>query len=253
MEKLNEMRFENKTVIITGAAGGIGTEITRRFLNEGAKVVAADLSTEALEKLASKMGNPENLLLIASDISSEESTQNMFQKVKDKWNRLDVIINNAGWFPFLEFDKMNYSDWRKVMRINLDGGFLVIKSLWPLLKKSKAGRIINIASGSFLNPPAGQSHYVAAKAGMIGLTRALAVELGDFNITVNAIAPGLTATKTVLESFPSELIDNLAQHGALKRKQTPLDLVGSIAFLASDDASFVTGQTINIDGGRSFI
>lgn len=247
------MKFINKTAIITGAAGGIGTEITRRFLDEGANVVAVDLSMDTLEKLASKMGNPENLLLITTDISSEESTEELYQHVKDKWNSADIIINNAGWFPFQEFDKMTYSNWRKVMNINLDGGFLVIKSLWPLLKQSKAGRIINIASGSFFNPPVGQAHYVAAKAGIIGLTRALAVELGDYNITVNAIAPGLTTTSTVLESFPDELIDTIEKHGAIKRRQVPQDLVGGIAFLASDDASFVSGQTINIDGGRSFI
>lgn len=247
------MKFINKTVIITGAAGGIGTAITQRFLDEGANVVAVDLSTEALEKLAAKMGNPERLLLVKTDVSSEESTKQLYQRVKEKWNAVDIIINNAGWFPFLEFEKMTFDDWRKVMSINLDGGFLVIKSLWPLLKESKAGRIINTASGSFFDPPAGQSHYVAAKAGIIGLTRALAVELGDYNITVNAIAPGLTATPIVLKSFPAELIDKLAQHGAIKRRQTPDDLVGITAFLASDDASFITGQTINVDGGRSFI
>lgn len=247
------MKFINKTVIITGAAGGIGTAITQRFLAEGAKVVAVDLSEEALEKLSYKMGNPEKLLLVKTDISSEENTQQLYQRVKEKWNSADILINNAGWFPFLEFDKMTFFDWRKVMSINLDGGFLVIKSLWPLLKKSTAGRIINTASCSFFDPPAGQSHYVAAKAGIIGLTRALAVELGDYNITVNAIAPGLTATPIVLQSFPPELIDKLAQQGAIKRRQIPADLVGITAFLASEDASFITGQTISVDGGRSFI
>lgn len=247
------MKFINKTAVITGAAGGIGTAITERFLEEGARVVAVDISTEALEDLALKMGNPENLLLVKTDIGSDESTLKLYQQIKETWNSIDIIINNAGWFPFLEFENMTYSDWRKVMSINLDGGFLVIKSLWPLLKQSTAGRIINTASGSFFDPPAGQSHYVAAKAGIIGLTRALAVEFGDFNITVNAIAPGLTATPVVLKSFPADLIDKLAAHGAIKRRQTPEDLLGAIAFLASDDASFITGQTFNVDGGRSFI
>lgn len=247
------MKFINKVEVITGAAGGIGTEITKRFLNEGAKVVAVDLSTEVLKKLFSDLGKPENLFTVKTDISSEESTRQLFQQVKDKWNAVDIIINNAGWFPFLDFEKISYTDWRKVMSINLDGGFLIIKSLLPLLKLSTAGRIINTASGSFFDPPPGQAHYVAAKAGIIGLSRALAVELGDFNITVNAITPGLTATPIVVKSFPGELIDKLAQHGAIKRRQTPQDLVGTIAFLASDDAAFVTGQTINVDGGRSFI
>ena len=247
------MKFINKVVVITGAAGGIGTEITKRFLNEGAKIVAVDVSTEALEKLSDQLGRPENLLTVKTDISNEESCADLYNQIAKKWNATDVIINNAGWFPFVEFDKISYADWRKVMSINLDGAFLIIKSLLPLLKLSAAGRIINTASGSFFDPPSGQSHYVAAKAGIIGLTRALAVELGDFNITVNAITPGLTATPIVVNSFPGELIDKLAQHGAIKRRQTPQDLVGTIAFLASDDASFVTGQTINVDGGRSFI
>ncbi|HRP54389.1 SDR family NAD(P)-dependent oxidoreductase [Agriterribacter sp.] len=247
------MKFINKTAVITGAAGGIGTAITQRFLDEGTRVAAVDISTEALEKLASKMGNPENLLLAKTNISSEDSTQQLYQQIKDKWDSVDIIINNAGWFPFLEFEKMTYGDWRKVMDINLDGGFLVIKSLLPMLKQSTAGRIINTASGSFFDPPVGQAHYVAAKAGIIGLTRALAVELGDYNITVNAIAPGLTATPIVLQSFPGELIDKLAEHGAIKRRQTAEDLVGITTFLASEDASFITGQTISVDGGRSFI
>lgn len=247
------MKFASKVVVITGAAGGIGTEITKRFINEGAKVVAVDISTEALEKLANEINKPEYLLTVKTDISSEESCADLYHHIEQKWNAVDVVINNAGWFPFLEFDKITYADWRKVMSINLDGGFLIIKSLLPLLKKSGAGRIINTASGSFFDPPPGQAHYVAAKAGIIGLTRALAVELGDFNITVNAITPGLTATPIVVNSFPGELIDKLAEHGAIKRRQTAQDLVGTIAFLASDDASFITGQTINVDGGRSFI
>ena len=105
------MKFINKIVIITGAAGGIGTAITQRFLDEGANVVAVDLSTEALEKLASTMERSEHLLLVKTDISSEESTKQLYQQVKEKWNAVDIIINNAGWFPFLEFDKMTFADW----------------------------------------------------------------------------------------------------------------------------------------------
>jgi NAD(P)-dependent dehydrogenase (short-subunit alcohol dehydrogenase family) len=245
--------LSNKIVVITGAAGGIGTVLTKRFLGDGSKVCATDISSEALEKLSADLGNPRNLITVKADISNEESCSHLYEAVAEKWNAVDVIINNAGWFPFTEFEKISFADWHKVIGINLDGTFLVTKSLLPLLKGSAAGRIINIASGSIFDPPPGQAHYVAAKAGVIGLTRALAVELGAFNITVNAITPGLTATPIVLKSFPPELIDKLAQQGALKRRQQPEDLVGAIAFLASEDASFITGQTINVDGGRSFL
>lgn len=242
-----------KVAVITGAAGGIGSEITKRFLGDGYNVCATDVSSEALEKLTTDLGNPQDLMVVKADISNEESCNNLHEEVAKKWNAVDVIINNAGWFPFMEFEKMTYADWRKVTGINLDGTFLVTKSLLPLLKQSTAGRIINTASGSLFDPPPGQAHYVASKAGVIGLTRALAVELGQYNITVNAITPGLTATPIVLKSFPPELIDKLAQQGALKRRQQPEDLVGAFAFLASDDASFITGQTFNTDGGRTFL
>ena len=247
------MKFKNKTVVITGAAGGIGTEITKRFLKEGARVVAVDLSIESLKKLNLKFNNTENLYTVEADISSQKDAQQLYQKIKDKWDSTDIIVNNAGWFPFQKFEEMNFTDWKKVMNINLDGVFLTLKNLWPFLKQSTEGRIINVASGSFFNPPPGQSHYVAAKAGIIGLTRALAIELGDSNITVNAVTPGLTATPKVVETFPPELIHTISQHGALKRKQKAEDLIGTISFLASDDAAFITGQTINVDGGRSFI
>ena len=247
------MKTIEKIVVITGAAGGIGRALTHRFLNDGAKVCAVDITAKVLEKLRDDFGNPENLFCVVGDISSEKSCQNLFAEIKQKWGALDVVINNAGWFPIVDFEDITYADWRKVMGINLDGNFLMTIALLPLLKNSNAGRIINVSSGSFHNPPPNQTHYVTAKAGVIGFTRAAAVSLGKYNITINAITPGLTATANVVAHFPSEMIDKLAQQGALKRRQTADDLVGAIVFLASDDAAFITGQTINVDGGRSFI
>lgn len=247
------MNLNNKIVIITGAAGGIGRALTTRFLNEGAKVCAVDISREVLDKLSADFNTSSELFTVAADISSEESTKHLHDKVKEKWGAADVVINNAGWFPFTEFEDISFEEWQKVISINLNGNFLMTKALLPLLKQSKAGRIINISSGSILNPPPNQTHYVSAKAGVIGYTRALAVSLGKYNITVNAITPGLTATPSLVKSVPAEMIDKLAANGAIKRRQTAEDLVGAIAFLSSDDAAFVTGQTINVDGGRSFI
>ncbi|MBC7866795.1 MAG: SDR family oxidoreductase [Gloeobacteraceae cyanobacterium ES-bin-316] len=247
------MSFKNKIVIITGAAGGIGRALTTRFLKEGAKVCAVDMSTEVLDKLVADFKESQDLFTVVADISSEESTKQLQDKVKEKWGAADVVINNAGWFPFTEFEDISFEEWQKVISINLTGNFLMTKALLPLLKQSAAGRIINISSGSIFNPPPNQTHYVSAKAGVIGFTRALAVSLGKFNITVNAITPGLTATPSLVKSVPAEMIDKLAASGAIKRRQTAEDLVGAIIFLASDDAAFVTGQTINVDGGRSFI
>jgi NAD(P)-dependent dehydrogenase (short-subunit alcohol dehydrogenase family) len=247
------MKFENKIVIITGAAGGIGRGLTTRFLKEGAKIVAADITKEVLDKLSLDLESPENLFTVAVDISSEESSNNLFKEVQQKCGVADVLINNAGWFPFTDFEEITYAEWRKVMAINPDGTFLVVKALLPLLKVSTQGRIINLSSGSYFNPPPNQAHYVAAKAGVIGFTRALAVSLGKYNITVNAITPGLTATASLVKSVPAEMIDKFAEQGAIKRRQTAEDLVGAIVFLASEDAAFVTRQTINVDGGRSFL
>ena len=247
------MKFQNKIVVITGAAGGIGRVLTSRFLDEGARVVAVDVTKEIVDKLLEDYHSPELLFGVAADISSEESTNNLYKQILKKWGGADILINNARWFPFTDFEEITYSQWRKVIEINLDGTFLMTKSLLPLLKNSDQGRIINVSSGSYFNPPSNQAHYVAAKAGVIGYTRAAAMSLGQFNITVNAVTPGLTATPSLVKAVPKEMIDNLAGQGAIKRRQTAGDLVGAIAFLASEDAAFITGQTINVDGGRSFI
>lgn len=247
------MNFTDKVVVVTGAAGGIGSAIARRFLAEGARVCASDVSDKVLGQLVQDLGTPAKLLTVAADISSEESCQQLAAQVKDKWGAADIVINNAGWFPFQEFEEITYEDWRKVTAINLDGTFLMSKAFLPLLKNSPAGRIINISSGSVLSPPPNQAHYVAAKAGVVGFTRALAMSVGQYNITVNAILPGVVATAAALKSFPPGLIDQIAAQGALKRREEAEDLVGSVVFLASDDAAFFTGQSLSVDGGRHFI
>lgn len=247
------MNFKDKIVVITGASGGIGTALTARFFAEGAKICAVDTTKEALEKLTSGLGNPEQLISVVADISSEESCNNLFTELNKKWEAADILINNAGWFPFTPFEEVTYEEWRKVISINLDGPFLVTRSILPLLKNSKAGRVINLSSGSIFTGTENQCHYVAAKSGVIGYTRAAANALGKYNITVNAITPGLTSTPALVAAVSKEMIEKNKESGALKREQTANDLVGAIVFLVSEDASFITGQTVNVDGGRHFL
>ncbi|MEH1845218.1 MAG: SDR family NAD(P)-dependent oxidoreductase [Nostoc sp.] len=247
------MRFLNKFVVVTGAAGGIGSAITHRFLSEGAKVCAVDNRTEALNQLVLDLGSADALLAIEADVSSESSCKTLSVQVQQTWGAVDILVNNAGKFPVTPFEDISYTEWREVCAINLDGPFLVTRSLLPLLKVSKAGRIINTSSGSIFAGTPDQCHYVAAKAGVIGFTRSLANALGQHNITVNAITPGITDTPPVIALFPAGVLDKQAEARAIKRRETADDLVGTVLFLASDNAAFITDQTINVDGGNNFV
>jgi NAD(P)-dependent dehydrogenase (short-subunit alcohol dehydrogenase family) len=246
-----ERNSKQLSVVITGAAGGIGSALTRRFLSDGARVFAADIDEEGLERLASELKTP--LLFTGTlDISEEVSCQKFADKVQDQWGIVDVLINNAGYFPVTPFEKISLAEWRKVVGTNLDGPFLVTRSLLPLIKKSSAGRIINTSSGSIFAGTADQCHYVAAKAGVIGFTRSLSNALGQYGITVNAVTPGLTVTPPVKKLFPKEILAKQAQARALKRDETAEDLIGAFCFFASADSAFVTGQILNVDGGNNF-
>lgn len=247
------MRFSNKFVIITGAAGGIGGAITRRFLSEGARVCAADNRPGALKQLAADVGAPASLLMVETDVSSEASCQQLASQAEQAWGSVDVLINAAGLFPITPFEELTYATWREICATNLDGPFLVTRAILPLMKSSKAGRIINISSGSVFAGTPDQCPYVSAKAGVIGFTRSLANVLGQYNITANAITPGITDTPPIVALFPAAVLDAQAQARALKRRETAADLVGAALFLASEDAAFITGQTLNVDDGNNFI
>ena len=246
-------RFTNKCVVITGAAGGIGSAIVRRFLSEGAKVCASDQTADALDKLAQELGSPSELMTVAADISSEENCRDLAAQVEEKWDGVDILVNNAGWFPITPFEEISYTEWRKVCAVNLDGPFLVTRAILPLMKASSAGRIINMSSGSIFAGTPDQCHYVSAKAGVIGFTRSVANALGQYGITVNAITPGLTSTAPIKKMMSEDILTKQSEARAIKREETAEDLVGAVIFLASDDAAFITGQTINVDGGNSFI
>lgn len=242
---------QDRVVVITGAAGGMGSVLVERFLANGDTVIATDTKDEGLEALRAKVGANTKLLAHKADISKEEDCARLAVVARDKAGRIDVLINCAGYFPIVSFEKMTTEQWRQTIDINLTGNFLMTHAMLPLMKGRAWGRIINFGSASIFEGVPGQTHYVAAKAGIVGLTRSLAREVGDYGITVNVITPGLTVTKAVKDSFPAAVLEAQRNGRALKRDEQAEDLVGAVFFLASPDADFITGQTINVDGGKN--
>jgi NAD(P)-dependent dehydrogenase (short-subunit alcohol dehydrogenase family) len=239
-----------RVVVITGAGGGVGALLVKRFLRNGDSVLGTDSSADALARLHDATGQDAALLTEVADITAEEDCARLAEVLHQGSGRADVVINCAGFFPITPFEAIGASDWRRVIDINLTGSFLVVQALLPLMKGRGWGRIVNFGSGSVFDGTKGQTHYVAAKAGIVGFTRSLAREVGGYGITVNVITPGLTVTKAVRDSFPAELLAAQRNARALARDEEPEDLVGPVFFLASDDAGFITGQTLNVDGGK---
>ena len=239
----------DRVIVITGAAGGMGALITQRFLANGDTVLATDVSEEALDRLAADAAAPGRLLTRAADISSEQETQQLAELAREQLGRADVLINCAGFFPIEPFEKITAASWGRVLNINLTGSFLMTHAFLPLMKDRGWGRVINFGSGSVFDGTRGQAHYVAAKAGIVGFSRSLAREVGDHGITVNVLTPGLTVTKAVRDSFPAEILEAQRNGRAIQRDEVPEDLVGPVFFLASRDADFISGQTLNVDGG----
>jgi NAD(P)-dependent dehydrogenase (short-subunit alcohol dehydrogenase family) len=242
----------SRAVVITGAAGGVGALLVARFLATGDIVVATDNAADALERLreGTQADTLERLIIETADISHEADTRRLAKLCQERAGRADVLINCAGYFPILPFELIGLADWQRVLDINLTGSFLMVQAFLPLLKESAAGRIVNFGSGSVFDGTKGQTHYVAAKAGIVGFTRSLAREVGPYGITANVITPGLTVTKAVRDHFPAELLAAQRNARALPRDELPEDLVGPVFFLASDDAAFISGQTLNVDGGK---
>ncbi len=243
----------DRVVVITGAAGGVGSVLVERFLANGDTVLASDTKQEVLESWRERFDTDAKLVIGAADISSEEQTVALAELAREQLGRVDVLINCAGYFPIVSFEEMSVADWRKIIDVNLTGSFLVSRAMLPLMKDRGWGRIVNFGSGSVFDGTRGQTHYVAAKAGIVGFTRSLAREVGGYGITVNVVTPGLTVTKAVRDSFPAELLEAQRQGRALQRDEEPEDLVGPVFFLASPDAGFVSGQTLNVDGGHFMV
>jgi NAD(P)-dependent dehydrogenase (short-subunit alcohol dehydrogenase family) len=247
--------LRDKVVIVTGGAQGLGKAYVSRLCEEGAKVVIADIqdAREIVQSIDKKGGDA---LALYTNVTDEESTKEMALKTVEEYGRIDVLINNAAQTsstgivrkPFYE---ISAREWDKVMEVNLKGVFLCCKAVYPQMKKQGKGKIINVSSGTFFRGSPYFIHYVTSKGGVIGFTRALAREVGDNGIYVNAISPGYTLTDALRErsQYPKEFVKAMIDSRCLKREALPEDLTGTIVFLASDDSDFITGQTIVVDGG----
>ncbi|SES12828.1 glucose 1-dehydrogenase [Sphingobium sp. YR768] len=246
--------LQDKVVIITGAGGGIGKAICTRFLEEGAVVVAADRDQSALDALVAAAGADATISPLAFDITDFSAVTRAVATVIEKFGRVDVLVNNAGWDiakPFLDTEP---DLWDKIISINLKGPLNLHKAVLPHMVAAKGGKVINIASDAGRVGSSGESVYAACKGGMIAFSKTIARECARDNIRVNVVCPGPTDTP-LLRSFVGEgeygqkIFDKLSKAIPLKRLGQPDDIPGMIAFFASDDANFITGQVISVSGG----
>jgi len=240
-----------RIVVVTGAAGGIGAAIVKRFLSNEDTVIAIDNRADALKVLQeSHQASASQLIAIDGDVSREQECRRFATLIESKVGRVDVLVNCSGYYPIVPFEEMSLADWQQVIGINLTGPFLMVRSLLPLIKGRGWGRIVNVGSASVFEGVAGQVHYVAAKGGIVGFSRSLAMELGSHGITVNVVAPGLTKTEPVRRQMPAEMIESQREVRAIKRDEQAEDLAGPVFFLASPDAAFMSGQILVVDGGK---
>jgi NAD(P)-dependent dehydrogenase (short-subunit alcohol dehydrogenase family) len=246
-----EKRLAGRVVIVTGAAQGIGRVYARRLVAEGAHVVIADLNFPQARSTAAELG----AVGLEVDVADRDSVLRVVKQTVDTFGRIDVLVNNAAVFGLLDYqpiEDISVELWDRVMAVNVRGVFLCCQAVIPVMKAHGGGKIINIASGTLLSGVPNFLHYIASKGAVFAMTRALSREVGPFGITVNTLSPGLTMSDNVWLHHPPEQVERSRNSRALARDEVPEDLEGALAFLASDDANFLTGQMIVVNGGAQF-
>ena len=251
------MRLEGRSAIVTGGAMGIGKAIATRLAQDGAAVAIADLQKydQAAAEIARASGA--RTLGLEVDVSSESDVARMAAETAKAFGRIDILVNNAAIFSSLKlrpFEDIPVEEFRRVMEVNIMGVWLCSRACVPHMRRGAYGRIVNLASGAPLKGVPNFLHYISSKGAVIAMTRGLAREVGKDGITVNALAPGFTLSENVAKDEHHRRVGEITKATrAIARDETPEDLVGTVSFLASDDAAFITGQTLVVDGGSAMV
>jgi 3-oxoacyl-[acyl-carrier protein] reductase len=253
------MRLEGKVAVVTGAGGGIGYAYAERFIREGARVVIAELREERAADAAASLKELGEVHVVATDVANEASTEQAAKAAADHFGGIDILVNNAAIYGDWNPSDQTFEYLRKVMDVNLFGVWLMTKAVAPFMVERGGGRVINQSSGAAYNytPTATESfaglnsyNYAMSKWGVVGLTKYMAAQLGQWNITVNCIAPGVIDTEATRTVIDSSILTALAQRQAVRGQLTPEHLTGAAVFFATDEAAFITGQVLVVDGGK---
>jgi NAD(P)-dependent dehydrogenase (short-subunit alcohol dehydrogenase family) len=242
---LTARSHDGRVAIVTGAAHGIGQAIAIKLAERGALLVLVDI--DDTDETAARIGS--SVLRLSADVSKEADWHRIGGEVDRHFGRADIVVNNAAYYPYGLIDDLDYATWRKTLAVNLDAHFFSAKHFVPRMRLNHWGRFVGISSNSIGTPVQGLSHYMASKMGIIGFMRGLANDVGGDGITANAILPALTNTRATRE-LPDDFKRSIWQQQAIKHFAQPEDIAGPVAFLTSEDAAFVTGQAIVVDGGQ---
>jgi pyridoxal 4-dehydrogenase len=241
------MKLEGRVAIVTGAGQGIGRAIAEKLRAEGASVVVADRNSETAEKTAAEIGGTAHV----TDVSEPDQVSALVAAVAGQFGKIDILVNDAAIVPFVPWEELDFAEWRRVMSVNIDGVFLTCKAVYPHMKQAAYGRIVNICSNVVTAGTPNMAHYVSSKGAVFAFTRSLATEVGVHGITVNAVAPGLTASEGVMASPHAEAFDFVVSLQSIPRRGIPADIAPAVAFLASEEAHWITGQMLTADGGHT--
>lgn len=240
--------MNQKVVIVTGGGQGIGLATARRFLAGGARVALADLNSSCIAAAQELSAEGGQAVGIPCDVADRQDVERLFAQVRDRWGRVDVLVNNAGITSDARFHKMTEEQWDRVMAVNLKSMFYTCQQAVAGMLETGGGAIVNISSISAQNGNFGQANYAASKLGVVGLTRTLSTEYAARGIRVNAVAPGFILTDMV-KTIPEKVVEGLVQSIPMRRGGDPGEIASAVYFLASDEASFITGQVLSVNGG----